>query len=146
MTIARTAFLLSAICLISFGQEPRLTPRVNNQHPILAIGSAAPDFSLPGIDGKIHKLGEYKAPILVVMFICNHCPTSQLYEGRMKKLVSVYSGKGVGFVAINPNDPKAITLSELGYTDVSDSLDEMKIRAEYRTSTSRTFGMARRSR
>src|SRR5580692_2326795 len=133
MTIARTAFLvLSAVCLTSYGQEPRLTPRVNNQHPILAIGSAAPDFSLPGIDGKVHKLGEYKDPILVVMFICNHCPTSQLYEGRMEKLVSYYSGKGVGFVAINPNDPKAITLSELGYTDVSDSVEEMKIRAEYR--------------
>ncbi len=41
MTIARTAFLLCAVCLISFGQAPRLTPRVNNQHPILAIGSAA---------------------------------------------------------------------------------------------------------
>jgi thiol-disulfide isomerase/thioredoxin len=50
----------------------------------------------------------------------------------MKKLVSDYNGKGVGFVAINPNDPKAVTLSELGYTDVSDSLEEMKIRAEYR--------------
>jgi thiol-disulfide isomerase/thioredoxin len=133
MTIARTAFLvLSAVCLTSYGQEPRLTPRVNNQHPILAIGSVAPDFSLPGIDGKVHKLGEYKDPILVVMFICNHCPTSQLYEGRMKKLVSDYSGKGVGFVAINPNDPKAITLSELGYTDVSDSMEEMKVRADYR--------------
>ena len=133
MTIPRTAFLvLSAVCLTSYGQEPRLTPRVNNQHPILAIGSAAPDFSLPGIDGKVHKLGEYKDPILVVMFICNHCPTSQLYEGRMKKLVSDYSGKGVGFVAINPNDPKAITLSELGYTDVSDSMEEMKVRSDYR--------------
>jgi len=133
MTIARTAFLvLSAVCLTSYGQEPRLTPRVNNQHPILAIGSPAPDFSLPGIDGKDHKLGEYKAPILVVMFICNHCPTSQLYEGRVENLVTDYSGKGVGFVAINPNDPKAITLSELGYTDVSDSLDDMKVRADYR--------------
>ena len=35
-------------------------------------------------------------------------------------------------MAINPNDPKAVALSELGYTDVSDSLDEMKIRSEYR--------------
>ena len=113
-------------------RKPRLTPHVNTQHPILPIGSPAPDFSLPGIDGKIHTLSEYKDPILVVMFICNHCPTSQLYEGRMKKLVADYAGKGVGFVAINPNDPKAVALSELGYTDVSDSLEEMKIRAEYR--------------
>jgi thiol-disulfide isomerase/thioredoxin len=133
MKFRRAAFLAStALCLASYGQEPRLTPSVNGQHPILAIGSKAPDFSLPGIDGKTHTLGEYQDPVLVIMFICNHCPTSQLYEGRMKKLVEDYSGKGVGFVAINPNDPKAVALSELGYTDVSDSVEEMKIRAEYR--------------
>jgi len=45
------------------------------------------------------------------MFICNHCPTSQLYEGRMKKLVDDYQGKGVAAVAIQPNDPKAVLLS-----------------------------------
>ncbi len=120
------------LTLAAMAQEPRLTPRVNQQHPTLAIGSPAPDFALPGIDDKIHKLSDYPDPILVVMFICNHCPTSQLYEGRMKKLVEDYHGKGVGFVAINPNDPKAVNLSELGYTDVSDSLAEMKIRAQYR--------------
>jgi peroxiredoxin len=128
---------LSAVCLtLSYGQErspeERLTPHTSNAHPILAIGSQAPDFALPGIDDKIHRLAEYKAPILVVMFICNHCPTSQLYEGRMKKLVTDYKSKGVDFVAINPNDPKAVLLSELGYTDVTDSPEDMKIRAEYR--------------
>jgi peroxiredoxin len=133
MTFPRAALLaLPALCLVSFGQEPRLTPRTNNQHPVLAIGSAAPNFELPGIDDKVHKLADYKAPILVVMFICNHCPTSQLYEGRMKKLVSDYKSKGVDFVAVNPNDPKAVTLSELGYTDVTDSPEDMKIRAAYR--------------
>lgn len=130
-TLAAMAPLL-LLCLPAIAQEARLTPQVSQAHPILPIGSPAPEFSLPGIDGRIHTLSEYNDPILVVMFICNHCPTSQLYEGRMKKLVEDYRGKGVGFVAINPNDPKAITLSELGYTDVSDSLEEMKIRAEYR--------------
>lgn len=125
-------FALFALAVAAFGQEPLLTPRANTTHPTLAIGSPAPDFELPGIDDRIHKLSEYKDPILVVMFICNHCPTSQLYEGRMKKLVDDYTSKGVGFVAIQPNDPKAVLLSELGYTDVSDSLEEMKIRAEYR--------------
>jgi len=129
-TMAATGLLVA--CLTMFGQEPRLTPRTDQRHPILAIGSAAPDFALPGIDDQVHKLADYKAPILVVMFLCNHCPTSQLYEGRMKKLVEDYRAKGVDFVGINPNDPKAVNLSELGYTDVSDSLDEMKIRAEYR--------------
>jgi thiol-disulfide isomerase/thioredoxin len=128
----RFAALLLA-CLAGSAQEPRLTPAVAQTHPILPIGSPAPDFALPGIDGKIHKLADYKdSRILAVMFLCNHCPTSQLYEGRAKKLVDDYSGKGVAFVAIQPNDPKAVLLSELGYTDVSDSLDEMKIRAAYR--------------
>jgi len=102
-------------------------------HPILPIGATAPDFALPGVDGKVHKLSEYSAsPILMVMFICNHCPTSQMYEGRIQKLVNDYRDKGVAAVAIQPNDPQAILLSELGYTDVSDSLEEMKIRAAYR--------------
>ena len=104
-----------------------------DEHPTLAIGSPAPDFALPGIDGSIHRLADYSnSPVLVIVFTCNHCPTAQLYESRIKKLADDYQGKGVALVAINPNDPDAVQLSELGYTDVSDSLDEMKIRAEYR--------------
>jgi peroxiredoxin len=103
------------------------------EHPILSIGSHAPDFALPGVDGKIHKLGDYKsAKILAIVFECNHCPVSQLYEGRIEKLYRDYRNKGVVFVAINPNNPKSIRLNELGYTDVTDSLDEMKIRTAYR--------------
>jgi peroxiredoxin len=118
---------------LAVAQEPKLTPPVAAEHPILPIGSAAPGFALPGVDDKTHRLHDYDgSPILAVMFICNHCPTSQLYEGRIKKLVDDYNGKGVAFVAIQPNDPKAVLLSELGYTDVSDSLEEMKTRAEYR--------------
>jgi peroxiredoxin len=133
MMIRSAAVLaLAALPLVSFAQEPRLTPRTNNQHPILPIGTPAPNFELPGIDDKVHSLADYKKPILAVMFICNHCPTSQLYEDRMKKLVADYSSKGVDFVAINPNDPKAVTLSELGYTDITDSPEDMKIRAAHR--------------
>ena len=103
------------------------------EHPTLAIGSPAPDFALPGIDGKTHKLGDYRdSQLLAVVFTCNHCPTAQLYESRIKKLVDDFRQKSVAFVAIEPNDPSAIRLSELGYTDVSDSLEEMKIRAAYR--------------
>ncbi len=104
-----------------------------DEHPTLAIGSPAPPFSLPGIDGKTHTLDEYSAaPVLAIVFTCNHCPTAQLYETRIKKLADEYQGKGVALVAIEPNDPEAVMLSELGYTDVSDSFDEMKIRAAYR--------------
>src|SRR6202162_4982553 len=103
------------------------------QHPTLAIGSAAPDFSLPGIDGQTHKLSEYSdAQVLAIVFTCNHCPTAQLYEARIKKLADDYRARGVALVAIQPNDPTPIRLDELGYTDVSDSLEEMKVRAAYR--------------
>jgi len=102
-------------------------------HPILAIGSPAPDFALPGVDGKIHHRDDYaKSKILLIVFTCNHCPTAQLYERRIQKLADDYRPKGVALVAIQPNNAKAVRLDELGYTDVSDSLADMKIRAEYR--------------
>lgn len=82
-------------------------------HPTLALGSPAPGFSLPGIDGKVHTLAEYAGSrVLAVIFTCNHCPTAQLYESRIKELVEDYRGKGVAFVAIEPNDASAILLSE----------------------------------
>ncbi|MGC9999854.1 MAG: redoxin domain-containing protein [Bryobacteraceae bacterium] len=105
----------------------------DDNHPTLAIGAPAPDFALPGIDGQTHKLADYAAAkVLVIVFTCNHCPTAQLYETRIKKLVADYQGKGVAFVAINPNSPEAVRLDELGYTDVGDDLEDMKIRAAYR--------------
>jgi thiol-disulfide isomerase/thioredoxin len=102
-------------------------------HPILAIGSTAPDFALMGVDGKVHHLGDYaQSKILMIVFTCDHCPTAQLYEGRIQKIADDYRPKGVALVAIQPNNAKAIRLDELGYTDVSDSLADMKIRAQYR--------------
>ncbi|MGA2327506.1 MAG: redoxin family protein [Bryobacteraceae bacterium] len=102
-------------------------------YPALAISSPAPDFALPGIDGQTHKLSDYSASrLLVVVFTCNHCPTAQLYENRIKKLAEDYRGKSVTVVAIQPNDPEAVRLDELGWTDVGDGLEDMKIRAEYR--------------
>ncbi len=111
--------------LAAFGAE--------DAHPTMAIGSKMIDAALPGIDGKTHRLSDYaSAKVLVLVFTCNHCPTAQLYESRIKKLVSDYRDKGVALVAIEPNNPNAVLLSELGYTDVGDSFDAMKIRAAYR--------------
>ncbi len=102
-------------------------------HPVLALGSPAPHFELPGVDGAIHKLANYSSsPILVVVFTCNHCPIAQMYERRITQLASDYKDRGVAVVAIQPNDPKAITIDELDSSDISDSLDEMKIRAKYK--------------
>jgi peroxiredoxin len=101
--------------------------------PTLAIGAAAPDFNLPAVDGKTYSLHDFvSSKLLVVVFTCVHCPTAQLYEGRIKSLAADYRDRGVALVAIQPNDPKAVRLDELGYTDLADSLPEMKIRAEYR--------------
>ncbi len=102
-------------------------------HPILAVGSPAPDFSLPGVDGKIHRLADFAAsPVLVVVFTCNHCPIAQMYEQRIQQLETDYRDRGVAVVAIQPNDPKAIRIDELDSSDTSDSLDEMKIRVAYK--------------
>jgi peroxiredoxin len=102
-------------------------------HPILALGSPAPDFALPGVDGQTHKLSDYAAsPILVVVFTCNHCPIAQMYERRIQQLATDYKDKGVAVVAIQPNDPQAIRIDELDSSDVSDTLPEMKIRVQYK--------------
>jgi thiol-disulfide isomerase/thioredoxin len=102
-------------------------------HPTLAIGSPAPDFSLPGVDGRNHTLAEYSnAPVLVLVFTCNHCPASQLYESRIKTLYEDYRGKGIALVAISPDNPGTTRLSDLAYSDVGDSLAEMKARATHR--------------
>jgi len=104
--------------------------KLSDDHPTLAIGAKAPDFNLPGVDGKTYTLSSFKSsPVLMIVFTCNHCPTAQAYEDRIIQLTSDYSSKGVAVVAIMPNDPQAIRLDELGYTDMSDSFDEMKLRA-----------------
>ena len=100
--------------------------------PTLPLGSPAPDFNLPGVDGRNYQLSDFaQSPILMVLFTCNHCPTAQYYEERIKKLVTDYAPKGVALVAIMPNDPKSVRLDELGWTDLSDSFEEMKIRARH---------------
>src|SRR6202012_5889511 len=100
------------------------------EHPTLSIGAAAPDFSLTGVDGKTYSLASFKkAKVLVIIFTCNHCPTAQAYEDRIIQLTKDYKDKGVDVVAIMPNDPTSIRLDELGYTDMGDTYDEMKLRA-----------------
>lgn len=102
-----------------------------DEHKTLEIGATAPDFKLQGTDGKTYSLASFKsANILVIIFTCNHCPTAQAYEERIIQITKDYKDKGVALVAISPNDPKSVRLDELGYTDLSDSFEEMKIRAK----------------
>ena len=99
----------------------------------LEIGASAPDFKLPGVDGKDYSLKDFASSrILCIIFTCNHCPTAQAYEDRIIALDARYKEKGVALVAISPNDPLAVRLDEQGYTDLGDSLAEMKLRAKTR--------------
>jgi peroxiredoxin len=98
--------------------------------PTLEIGQKAPDFSLPGVDGKTYSLNDFQqADFLVIIFTCNHCPTAQAYENKIIQLAQDYQGKGVAFVAISPNSPAGLCLEELGYSDLGDTFEDMKIRA-----------------
>jgi peroxiredoxin len=104
------------------------------KHPEpLAIGASAPDFDLPAIDGQHYSLASFKdSRVLVVIFTAVHCPTAEIYEGRIKQLVADYKDRGVAFAVIQPNSAKALRLDEMGYTDLGDSLEDMKVRAEHR--------------
>ena len=71
----------------------------------LAIGAAAPDFSLPGVDGKTTSLADLaEAKLLIVAFTCNHCPFVIGSEDRMNALLADYASKGVAMVCINSNE------------------------------------------
>jgi len=126
------SIVLLAPLLVALG-APRALPEDAPAVPTLAVGQGAPDFDLPGVDGRRHTLKEFSsARLLAVVFTCNHCPTAQAYEERIQKLHAEYSKKGVALVAISPNDPLAVRPDELGYSDVGDSLEDMKIRAKER--------------
>ena len=88
---------------------------------MLELGAAAPDFSLPGVDGKTLALADFRASkALCVIFSCNHCPYVQAYEGRMVELQKKYGPLGAQLLAINSNDSD-------GYPE--DSFENMKKRA-----------------
>lgn len=113
------AYLISS----AIHAEPQVTP--------LAIGAQAPDFSLPGTDGKTYSLDSFKdARYLVVVFTCNHCPDARAARDRINHFAKEYAKKGVQVVAISGNDPKAVMKLELGYSVYDDSFEDMKIVAK----------------
>jgi len=87
----------------------------------MPLGTPAPAFSLPGVDGKTWSLDSFsEAELLVVVFTCNHCPYAIASEDRLLEIQADYRDKGVRLVAISANDAAK-------YPD--DSFDEMKKRA-----------------
>ena len=98
----------------------------------LPIGASAPDFQLPGVDGKTYTpeglrrrqgAGRRSSPATTAR------PPRPTRSGSPGSHAD-YKDKGVAVVAISPNDPTAVRLDELGYTDLGDSFEDMKIRAK----------------
>jgi len=72
----------------------------------IPMGTPCPDFNLPAVDGRQYGLADFAdAQVLVVMFICNHCPYVQAIEDRYVALAHHYAEASVQFVGICPNDP-----------------------------------------
>ena len=121
----RTFFLLAGA--LSISAIATAAPPAPEDVKTLEPGAAAPDFDLPGVDGKNHTLAEYSdADILAVLFTCNHCPSAQGAESRVIQLVTDYADKSFQLVAISPNDPLSVRLNELGYSVYGDTLEDMK--------------------
>jgi peroxiredoxin len=129
MALASRRVVLAALAALVL---PALSSGADHPAP-LAIGAPAPDFALPGIDGRTYTLASFKdARALAVVFTAVHCPTAEVYEARLKRLVADYEKRGVAFAVIQPNNAKALRLDEMGYTDLGDSLEDMKLRAAHR--------------
>ena len=99
----------------------------------LKMDSQAPDFRLRGVDDRWHSLADYdEAKVLALVFTCNHCPAAQKFEDDFNQMVKDYADHGVALVAISSSSPLGVEEWELGWSDVGDSYEDMKIRAKDR--------------
>ena len=90
----------------------------------IALGTDAPQFDLPGVDGQSHSLDSYAgAEVLVLVQSCNHCPYVQAWEDRLNAVARDYADRGVRVVAVNSNDADRYP---------EDSFEEMQKRASAR--------------
>ena len=93
----------------------------------IALGTEAPQFDLPGVDGQNHSLDSYAdADVLVLVQSCNHCPYVQAWEDRLSAIARDYADRGVRVVAVNSNDAERYP---------EDSFEEMQARASARDFT-----------
>lgn len=133
MNRMKKLILLLLISVQLFAQKTvfKANPKevLEQPHETLKIGSKAPDFTLPATDGKFYSLKNFaSSKVLVIIFTCTHCPTAQAYEDRMIKFTNDYKSKGVQVIAISPNSPTGLMYEELGYTDLGDDFEDMKVR------------------
>ena len=137
LTLLACACAFSASAQQKAKRNPDGTVNLESEMPPdakrLALGDAAPDFRLKGIDGKFYTLADFpasKSPVLMVVFLSNHCPYSHAAETRLIPLAKEFASKGLAVVAINPNSPEGVAVTELGYSKYNDSFDEMILYAK----------------
>ena len=91
------ALAFTAACATKASDTP-------NAKAALAIGAAAPDFTLPDADGRAHTLASLKGKSgTLILFVATQCPYSNAYNARMQKLADDYRARGVNVVGINSN-------------------------------------------
>lgn len=91
-------------------------------NPGYKVGDKAMDFKLKNVDDTFVSMTDNKENKgYIVVFTCNTCPVSVLYEDRIIDLHNKYASKGYPVIAINPNDPKV---------KPGDSFEKMKVRAK----------------
>jgi len=126
--LAPTLLLISIAGASTFAVDAKGLP---DGFTTLHIGDSAPDFNLPGIDGKKYSLSDFAGPdILVVYFTGTHCPTSHGAMGRVLKFVKDFQDESFAFVAINPNHSSGLRPDEFGHTDYDETFADSKRYAE----------------
>jgi peroxiredoxin len=89
------------------------------------LGVAAPDFALPDLDGRVVSLSDLMAPVVVVAFVCNHCPYVRHVEAELGRLADELALQGAAVVAICPNDSAAYPDDDVAH------LREQQLRATW---------------
>jgi peroxiredoxin len=126
--IARTLGLLAAVLLI--GRSAMADDKAASAVPELEIGKPAPDFSLPGTDGKTYAFKDVAGTKgTLVVFTCNHCPFAVAYQQRIMDLTAKYKPLGIGVVAISCND--AVAYPDDGFAQMKQRADSMKYNFPY---------------
>ena len=128
MNSLRSIFSFALLAVVFIHAAQAVTPKdLPEGFTNLNIGDEAPDFSLPGVDGRQYTLADFSdADIFVVYFTDTHCPTSHGAMSRMLKFVDDFKDESFSFVAINPNHNSGLRPDEFGHTDYDESFEDSK--------------------
>ncbi|MDC0497385.1 redoxin domain-containing protein [bacterium] len=126
--VMKPAILLFLLPVVCFALGPSDRPE---GFQALSIGDCAPDFKLPGTDGRTYQLSDFAEPdILMVYFTGTHCPTSHGVEGRLQQFLEEMKDESFNIVAINPNHNDGLRPDEFSYSIYSESFEDSKRYAE----------------